>query len=90
MTVADNINNDYILKGALSYLVKYGEMPVTPLTVASAAKFAWWEAIYALPTTKYSADRKNVFNIVCLLAAPERYNTADTTTYNTKYCASSL
>jgi len=90
MTVADNINNDYILKGALSYLVKYREMPVTPLTVASAAKFAWWEAIYALPTTKYSADRSSVFNIVCLLAAPERYKPADATVANTKYCGASI
>ena len=64
------INNDYILKGGFTYIVKYRSMPqfngIQPI-----AKLAWWIATYALPTTHYSADRSGIFNIVCQLAGPE-------------------
>jgi hypothetical protein len=63
-------SKDYLLKGIFSYIVKYREMPVTN-SVNALAKLGWWLAIYTLPTTKYSADRAGVFNIVCQLANPE-------------------
>jgi len=68
----------YLLKGIFTYIVKYREMPVTN-AVNGIAKLAWWLAIYTLPTTKYSADRLGVFNIVCQLAAPESASQADLT-----------
>ena len=61
---------DYLLNGIFTYIVKYREMPATN-GVSALAKLGWWLAVYKLPTTKYSADRAGVFNIVCQLAGPE-------------------
>jgi hypothetical protein len=63
-------NNDFLLKGLFTYIVKYREMPTTT-GFSNIAKLGVWLVIYALPTTNYSADRLGVFNIVCQLAVPE-------------------
>ena len=63
-------SSDYLLKGIFTYIVKYREMPDTS-NIGSIAQLAWWLVKYDIPTTKYSADRTGVFNIVCQLAAPQ-------------------
>jgi hypothetical protein len=65
-----NVNNDFLVKGVFTYIVKYRSMPESS-GVSNLAKLGWWLAIYDLPTTTYSADRLGIFNIVCQLAAPE-------------------
>ena len=72
------VTNDYMLRGIFSYIVKYRAMPETS-GIGNLAKLGVWLAIYALPTTNYSADRLGVFNIVCQLAAPESQAQIDAT-----------
>lgn len=63
-------SNDFLLKGAFTYIVKYRAMPQMK-GISNLSKLAWWLGIYALPTTNYGTDRLGVFNIVCQLASPE-------------------
>ena len=64
------INNEYILKGVFSYVVKYQDFLLKPSTM-DIANLAWMVGVYRLPTTKVNANRLNVFNIVCNLSAGE-------------------
>ena len=79
-------SNDYMLRGIFTYIVKYREMPETS-GIGNIAKLGWWLAIYALPTTNYSADRVGVFNIVCQLAAPENTPADDVAALNKTICS---
>jgi hypothetical protein len=79
-------NKDYLLRGVFTYIVKYKEMPIIN-SVNGIAKLGWWLAIYALPTTKYSAERLTIANIVCQLAAPEKVAEGDRDALNRQVCA---
>lgn len=80
---ANGLKGNYLLKGIFTYIVKYKEMPVTS-GIGPIAKLGWWLAVYTLPTTKYSAERSGIFNIVCQLAAPE---SADQAAKTPQICA---
>ena len=82
--------NDYILKGAFTYIVKYRAMPDTSGNLQGLAKLGFWLIEYALPTTQYSTDRLGVYNIMCLISSPEIPQGSDSKTiaaYNAKMCA---
>ena len=66
-----NTGSDFLLKGIFTYIVKYQEMPATPLNASTLAKLAGWMATYALPITSYDTDRYGIFSVVCNIAAPE-------------------
>jgi hypothetical protein len=71
-----NTSSDFLLKGIFTYIVRYQEMPITPPSVSSVARLAWWMATYSIPTTDYHTNRYGIFNIVCQIAAPENPNQA--------------
>ncbi|HTL11683.1 MAG TPA: hypothetical protein VL588_04305 [Bdellovibrionota bacterium] len=58
-------SQDFILKSAFTYLIRFGEPPQT--TVAGYAKFIAWMA--ARPFWKTDADRMAMFNVFSSLAA---------------------
>ncbi len=66
-----NTGSDYLLKGIFTYIVRYQEMPATPLNASTLAKLAGWMATYALPITSYDTDRYGIFSVVCNIATPE-------------------
>ncbi len=66
-----NTGSDFLLKGIFTYIVKYQEMPATPLNASTLAKLATWMATYALPITSYDTDRYGIFSVVCNIAVPE-------------------
>ncbi len=61
-----DLNNDYILKGVYTYLVRYKQIPSS---FGSFSTFGLWMLTY--PSSSLSTDRTGIFNIVCLLGTPE-------------------
>jgi hypothetical protein len=66
-----NTGSDFLLKGIFTYIIRYQEMPATPLNASTLAKLATWMATYALPMTHYGTDRYGIFSVVCNIAVPE-------------------
>ncbi len=82
--------NDFILKGAFTYIVKYRAMPDTSGNLQGLAKLGFWLIEYSLPGTQYSTDRMGVYNIMCLISSPEIPQGTDSKTimaFNAQMCA---
>jgi len=82
-----NTNQDYVLKGAFTYIFRFKELPNTT-TAAGTAKFASWEAIYETPAARLGSDRGGLLNLMCLMAVPEQSIGSQRETYgmNAKIC----
>jgi hypothetical protein len=61
-----DLNNEYILKGVYTYLVRYKEIPSD---FRGFGTFGLWMITY--PSASLSTDRTGIYNIVCLLGSPE-------------------
>ena len=59
-----NVKGDFLLKGILTYLIRYGHAP------KGAFDLLTWSAAMRLPTTKVVGDRASLYRIVAILSSP--------------------